>query len=159
MKITDLMTMNVLMYLLLFGAAVAVYLIEKRDWVCTNSYDLWATCHKGDGMPYRGSKPSPSDSCPTLLKKIDLAANAERNSIKWRRSLILAATICVLVFGLVVMPGRLPEWTQMYVAVLLTTFVLYFNFNYYSYHRYKEPTEYIEESTDLLGEKIARGQC
>ncbi len=110
-------------------------------------------------MPYRGSKPILSDRCPQLLKKIEIAANAEKNSIKWRRSFILAAVICLLVYGLVVMPGRLPEWTQMYVAAIIATFVLYFNFNYYSYHRYKKPTKYIEEATALLAEKIAKNQC
>ena len=159
MKITDLMTMNVLMYLLLFGAVVAVSLIEKRDWTCTNSYDLLQECHEGDGMPYKGSKPSPNDSCPQLLEKINIAAEAEQSSIKWRRAFTLAAVICILVWGLVVMPGGLPDWTKMYVSIIIATFVLYFNFNYYSYHRYKAPQEYIEESTRFLNEKIAAGTC
>lgn len=159
MKVKDILTVNVLMYFLLFGAVIIIYLIEKRDWGCINSHNLWESCYKGDGMPYRGSKPILSDRCPQLLKKIEIAANAEKNSIKWRRSFILAAVICLLVYGLVVMPGRLPEWTQMYVAAIIATFVLYFNFNYYSYHRYKKPTKYIEEATALLAEKIAKNQC
>lgn len=159
MNARDLLTLNTLMYLFLFGAILLVCTIEKRDWVCTNSYDLWTSCYEGDGMPYRGSKPSLSDDCQTLLKKVDMAANAETHSIKWRRSFALGAIICLLIFGLVVTPGQLPEWTQMYVAIIIATSVLYFNFNYYSYHRFKKPAEYIEESTDLIREKIVKGQC
>jgi Ca2+/Na+ antiporter len=91
--------------------------------------------------------------------KIDIAASAEQKSIKWRRSFILSVVICVLVFVLVVMHGNLPYWPYMYAAVIISTFVLYFNFNYYSYHYYNRPTENIKKSTELLFEKISTGQC
>jgi hypothetical protein len=159
MEISDLLTVNVLMYILLFGAVIVVHLIERRDWECTNPYKLLEECHEGNGMPYNGSKPTQTDGCKDLLKKINIAAGAEQKSIKWRRSFILSVIICILVFGLVVMPGNLPYWPYMYAAIIISTFVLYFNFNYYSFHRYNRPTEYIKESIALLFEKISLGQC
>ena len=141
---------NVIMYILLFGFTLLVYNIEKRDWTCTNSYDLAEKCKVGDGMPYHGSKPEEGDDHRTLVKKINIAAGAEPNSIKWRRALTLAVSICLVLFLLVITPGNLPQWTQMYICVIIATFILYFSFNYYSYHRFKTPKEYIEKSTEML---------
>jgi len=156
MKMNDVLTLNVLMYLLIFGAAIIVAVIESRDWRCTNSYDLLSGCDKGEGMPYRGSKPSDSDNYNELLSKISLAAKSEKRSIKWRRAFVLATTIATLIFVLVVTPASLPEWTKFYLAVIIGAAVMYYNFNYYSYHLYREPQINIDDAVLLLKNKISQ---
>lgn len=144
------LTLNTYMYILLAIFLLAVYLIEKRDWTCMNSYDLTDACIKGDGMPYRGSRPLETDSPKELLQKINIASRTEQNSIKWRRAFILSCSIMFLVYILLITPSSLPHWTTFYLATITGFSVLYFSFNYYSYHRFKKPGEYIRLSTKYL---------
>ena len=144
---------KVVMYLLIFGIAIVVALIEGRDWKCLNAYSPEG-CISGEGMPYRGSKPESSDDVSTLLNKIDIAASAETESIKWRRALTLGVASVLLTSILVFTPGKLPKWTKFYTATLLMTTVLYYSFNYYSYHMYQTPQNNIRKTTELLRKKI-----
>ena len=145
-----MLTLNVIAYIAIFLFIGIVYLIEKRDWTCTNSYDVTKECIKGDGMAYRGSKPSSSDSTATLFDKILLASGAENASIKWRRALLLSFSVIIVCYLLVITPGRLPVWTQFVTCVLIGAGLLYFSFNYYSYHRFRVPEQYIQESIQVL---------
>ena len=154
-----MLSLDVIMYIVLLLLLLLVFLVEKRDWRCINSYDLWSECQVGEAMPYRGSTPKPEDTCSELLDKINIASDAENNSIKWRRAFILAAVICIVIFGLVVSPGRIPVYTDLYISVIIATFILYFNFNYYSYHHFREPSKKIHASTKILSERISRGMC
>ena len=144
---------NVVMYTILLGITLIVLNIERRDWSCTNAYDLLEECKVGSGTMFYGSKPEEGDEAHTLLKKINIAAGAETNSIKWRRALTLAVSICLVLFLLVITPGNLPQWTQMYICVIIATVILYFSFNYYSFHRFGTPRKYIEESTEMLARR------
>ena len=141
---------NVLMYALLVIALIVVQIIEKRDWSCINSYNFFAGCEHGEAMPYRGARPQPEDTTLDLLDRIDIASEAEQNSIKWRRSFLIGGFISIILFAVIVTPGRLPDWPKMYACVLISTFVLYFHLNYYSYHRYKVPMEYTKEATERI---------
>ncbi len=148
-----LLTTNTLMYLLIFLATIIVFRIEKSEWECVNPYEWWKPCKIDEGMPYRGSKPEPSDDCSILLNKINIAAGAEQASIKWRRAFILAVLTTLLSFVLVITPASLPEWNTFYVVVLIGWTVIYFNLNNYSYHKYNVPQDYITKSVELLREK------
>lgn len=146
--------LDYIMYGVLLVIVILVSYIESRDWKCENSYDITQPCKQNDGMPYRGSKPDDEDSSEILLRKINKASEAEQNSIKWRRSVVMAITITFLIYVLVITPSSLPKWTEFYLVSIIAAAVMYYNFNYYSYHNYKKPQEYIEKCTTLLGERI-----
>lgn len=145
---------NVVMYIILFLMVALVLRIETRDWACSNAYQMNEYCDGKGAMPYRGSKPEEGDSVSTLLYKIDVAAGAEQKSIKWRRALTLSFFIALISYGLVITPGKLPKWTDMYLVILIGTSILYFSFNYYSYHAFKNAEENIKQSTDMLRERV-----
>lgn len=139
--------MNFVMYTLLFIGVVCVVKVEKKDWDCSNRnpYAISEMCIPGEGNPYKGTTPVHGDDVPTLLEKIQKAASVENRSVKWRRSLILGFSICILLWILVISPGHLPEWPKMYLSVILAAGVLYYGFNYYSYHMFDKPKENIEK--------------
>lgn len=149
----NFITLNVLMYILIFGLTVYVSLAEGKEWKCYDPYNVFSKCEKADGMPYRGSKPNPSDDCSTLLKKINIAAGASSKSIIWRRSLVLSVIIAFVAFILVITPGSLPSWTKFYLVTLIGIVFIYYSLNYYDYHKYNTPREYITESTEMIKKK------
>ena len=152
-------SVNVVMYLIIFGLVVFVFLTEQADWKCPGVTNFLFNCEGEEGMPYKGSKPHKNDGCNELLAKINIAAAAQGNSIKWRRSFMLAVLITVIVFSLVLTPGKLPIWIQFYIVVIIITSILYFNMNYYDYHKYNIPRNYIKESTGILAQKINSDTC
>jgi len=147
------------MYVVIFGLSIFVLLTEQADWKCPGVTNYLFNCQGEGGMPYRGAKPSQSDTCSQLLSKINLAASSSSKSIKWRRSFLLAVLIALLVFVLVVTPGKLPSWTQFYITVIIITTIFYFNLNYHDYHKLNIPRDYIAESSALIEEKIRKGEC
>ena len=151
MKLDTNLITNLIMYLILFILCLVVVWIEKRDWMCKNLFSSPEDeCNGDDGMPYRGSKANESDTLPILLEKINVAAGAERKSIKWRRAFILGVVIMTLVFVLIITPGSLPSWTKFYTCVIIAFSLLYFSFNYYSYHRFNTPENHINENVKII---------
>jgi hypothetical protein len=144
------------MYSLIIVAFIIIFIIEKRDWDCLNAYQLYEKCKVGEGMCYRGSTPHNADDCEVLLNKIDKAAGAEKKSIKWRRAFILSVIIVFAIFTLLVTKASLPDWTTFYLAVIISTFTLYFSFNNYSYHKYSVPTNNIKRATNLIRERCLK---
>jgi len=148
------MDMNVIMYILLFGTVVYITLMEHADWFCSDLHGFTFTECKGEGLPYRGSTPSSSDSILTLLHKIDIGSKAENNSIKWRKAALLSVIIVLALFTLVCTPGSLPEWNIFYTGSFISFAVLYFMLNFYSYHYSSLPEKNIRDSVKLLKEKL-----
>lgn len=141
---------NIVGYSAIGFGLLGVYLIERRDWECLNSYQLYEKCKPGEGMAYRGSTPSSTDPPNVLLEKINKAAMSEYNSIKWRRALVISAGMVVIVFALFCTPGRLPKWYVFLGALLACFGVMYFIFNYYSFHRFMVPANNIKKCTEYL---------
>ena len=138
---------DVVMYLILLGVTLYTARVEKKDWECATPHS--DECD-GNGMPHRDSKPQKDDSCFRLVQRIEKAAGTERRSIKWRRALITSVIIMTLLYVLVITPGGLPSWPQFYISVIVGSFVLRFQFAYYSYHRFKKAEENIYEATSSL---------
>lgn len=141
---------EIVMYVIILGLALFLASSEHKDWGCEDPYILFEKCKPAEGMSYRGSKPEKDDDCSTLLKKINIAASAPSKSIKWRKSFVVSVIISLLIFGLVVSPGRLPKWTTFYLSVLIGFAVVYFSLNFYDFHKYNTPREYIAEATDMI---------
>jgi len=125
---------NILMYVVIFSAVAYITIAECADWFCEDLHGLTFKECKGEGMPYRGSTPKEGDDVPTLLTKIDIGAQTDTKAIKWRRASLLSALIMLAMWLLICTPGRLPEWHQYYLSFMIGFAILYFGFNYYSYH-------------------------
>lgn len=129
---------------------------EVQDNKCSNIYFngfFKDSCRPGDG-PFRDQKPLPTDDCPLLFTKINEAANYDQNSVKWRRALIYGSIISVLLWTLVILPqGGMPNIRSLVLTILISSFVLYFMFNYYSYHVSSIPASYVKQAVDLVQQK------
>jgi hypothetical protein len=147
MKIVD-----IIMYLILLAFVIFAAYIDKKDWECPDPFAPKEDCH-GVGMNLWNTKPSEDDTPKELVEKINKAAKAEGGSVKWRRSLVMSALIVFVIFILIITPGSLPHWTKFYVSVLAAFAILYVQFSYYSYHRYKDGEDNIIEATGNLLDK------
>lgn len=136
MRIFESSLENILMYLLLAAITVFVFLVENKDIKCPTPNSSKEECKEGGGMAFSYTKPEHSDTCHQLISKIEKAAGAEQASIKWRRSLIMAITVMVVMWFLVGTPGGLPDWKILYLSIIVSYVILFANYNYYSYHVY-----------------------
>lgn len=144
-------------YLILIVVFVFVWWKEKKDWECSNIDDPYEKCD-GNGMPFRNSFPSETDTLTELSNKIDIASGAEVRSIKWRRSFIYATIISVTIFILIFQLSknqysdwkRFLNWRILYLMILVSFCILYFQFNYYSYHRFSIAEENTKKATKIM---------
>jgi hypothetical protein len=104
-------------------------------------------------MSFAGSKPSPSDSCDTLLKKITISSGATQNAIIWRRALLTSIIIIVLVSVLIATPALLPNWIPLYLGVFIGFIIISGVQQWYNYHVWSKPLSWTQESVALLYEK------
>lgn len=142
-------TFDILMYVVLLSLVIYVAWMERQDWECPTLHSPLEECD-GNGMPHRNSKPQPNDTCYELTQRIRRAAGAERRSIKWRKSLVLAAVIMFFLWILLLTPGGLPRWTQFYLSVIIGFTIIRAHFAWYSFHRFKAPEEHIYMAVDRL---------
>lgn len=152
---------NVLMLLVPIFFALFLLRIERKDIKCEVLDDV-NTCH-GDGMSWAGSRPSENDSVSTLLNKIKKAANAETHSIKWRRAFLLAVVMVYIFVVLNLAFGEkeecnfftsIPDCRNVFILISIFFIVLYFTYDYYSYHIYSIPREHIRNSVKYIGKKL-----
>lgn len=142
------------MYALIVGILILVFMLESSDWLCDDIWGNMLTVCKGEGMPCRGSLPSEDDNVQALMGRIKSAAKAETRHIKWRRAMIYSILIMFAIWGLAVTPGRLPNWEQFYLTVIICFAFLYFGFNFFSYHYNTIAEENILKSLKLLKTKL-----
>jgi hypothetical protein len=148
-------------------AEVSVYIVlalvlyyftntELADVTCPqgpNTKDR-SLCREGNGKSYNGSAPKSKDTTASLLKKIDIAATAERRDVVWRRCYIIACACLILLFTLAL--GRWPSASEAVLTVLIIMTVSYFAHNFYNYHHNSHPEKNILDSTALLQERIRK---
>jgi hypothetical protein len=140
--------------------------LDKNDWECrggpysrgllsTSMSNQTAVCN-GDGMPtgYSGSALM-SMTTGEVVKNVSLHSKAETRSVKWRRAAALALIICSLVTIVTENPNNDP-WkgvgtTRKFgvLSVLIFT-VLYFYFNWHSYHRLSPIEARIDTGLEIL---------
>lgn len=147
----DIDASNSIAYIILLVVFVFVWWKEKKDWECNNIDDPYEAC-TGNGMPFRNSFPSEADNASELLNKIEIAGGAESRSIKWRRSFIYATISSVLIFVLIfqLKHQMFRDWRILYLMIGVIFVVLYFQYNYYSYHRFSVAEENIKLATKLF---------
>lgn len=142
------------MYVILIGLFLLVLRVENKDNNCSDPWKKDAVCDGFSGMPFSGNKPEPGDSCSQVLDKIHRAADSENRMIKWRRAFILAVASSLAIFLLILTPRTLPPFQILYLTTAVIWAVLYFSFNYYSYHLLSIPKEQIQ-----AGVKQLRSSC
>jgi hypothetical protein len=110
----------------------------------------------GGGMAYKNSKPDLDDEPSELLDKIERASYTEELTVKWRRCYILAFFIMTLSWAFVMFPiiGRFPRFYEAGMLIFIAMMIIYYSFNYYAFHHYEAPTQYIRASTELLRDKL-----
>ena len=147
------LTLGVVMYALIFAAAIYMWKVEHIDVHCPNFNSTAEQCESEGGMAFSGSRPSDTDDCQTLIRKIRKGAGAEQRSIKWRRSFLLSVAIMLIASLLVLTPGRLPDWKTFYLSVLISFAVIFGSYVYYSYHVYGLAEQWMDKSLDELEQK------
>lgn len=146
-------TQNVIAYVIIAVLLIKVWMTEHKDIHCPNFTASESECQQQGGAAFAGTQPNDTDSCNALLNKISKAAGTEPATIKWRRSLLLAAGIMLATWFLVITPGRLPDYKIMVFSILLAYVVLFGSFNYYSYHVFGVAEQWIKSSVDELRAK------
>lgn len=142
--------LNYVMFAMITLLAISAVWLDRQDWECPDLYSPRSECSPGIGMPIRNTKPSENDSPCQILQKIDRAAQAERQNIKWRQSIYLAIIINFAIFVLVVSPGHLPTWPTFFTSSIIVSSILYFHLNWYSYHRYSFAEDHIHKNVVKL---------
>lgn len=97
---------------------------------------------------YTPGIPRDSNSLKTLLRKIRVLTAAERNSVKWRRCLLLSLLIIFLIFTFVIC--RYPTYREFILSLTLIFMGLYLTFSLYSKFYFSE----IEKISKKITEKI-----
>lgn len=144
---------NITMYIIIFAFAVREIIIENMDWKCVmGDGTTTEKCDWTAGMPYRGSKAEPGDDTSALLDRIDIASKADSMTIKWRRAVFTSVIILAVVFFFIA--GGLPKWTVFYAGTIVSTALLYFIGNFYSYHYYAVPEKIIQENTKMIRQQL-----
>ena len=148
--------LNELLYLGYLVFFLLILFVEHRDLYCSQ---IWSKECTGEGMSYQGTQPLEGDSPKTLVHRLVRAAGSENRSIKWRRALILSS-IVVAVILLVIIPltgdevFSLPRF-DLYITCVLSSFaILYFSFNYYSYHIFNKGRNNAKNAGKELLEQI-----
>lgn len=145
----NFLPLSVLMYTLLFLFTVFIFIVEVRDWKCSNPYHVLQPCRPGEGWCYKNSTPQDGDSQDELLDKIKRASRADKRSVKWRKAFLFSVLIFLFAFPLVLTPGRLPPWFQFYGSTLIAMLILYASSNFHAMHCDK-PRANIDLALSLL---------
>lgn len=108
---------------------------------------------KGMECSYYQSEPSKADRTDVLLQKIEHAAAAEHDAIKWRRSLIVAVVTSLV--GQLLMCGGTVDGKNFLIQTLVTFTISYMVQDYYSYHVYDYPLRVqIPKATSILAARL-----
>jgi len=158
-----MISQNGIMYILLLIGVLFFWYLEHKDVHCPNFGASKEECDSKGGMSFSNTKPNDTDSCKTLISKIHKAAGAEQASVKWRRAMILSASIMTLMWVLItVIPKKhrggaylfgLPSWQTFYISTIIGFSVLLGSYLYYSYHVFGIAENWIRDSLKELEDK------
>ncbi len=142
----DLMAYSALVY-----ACYKAVASEHKDMYSNGDSKLIGDGH---GKYYYKGKKDDKDTVETLLDKINILADTSKNTVKWRRCLILG-TVSALIVSLLTF-NRFPTGKQFFMILLPIFGTFYASFNYYEYHYDRYPREYIHENTKQIGDNFVK---
>lgn len=143
-------------YTALFGFTLKILTVENKDLRCPYLQASEEECRARGGMPFADTSPEPGDSAKTLRQKVDKALKHESAAIKWRRSLVLSVFINLGLTALVY--RKIPPWWKFYTGVIVTYFVIFGYFNYYSFHISNEAEKNGRASLKEMYQKLSQHQ-
>lgn len=149
---------NTIVYVLLLTAFIFIFRTEMTDVHCPKlKGSTPKDCEEQGGMSYSGTRPNDTDSCKTLIEKIYKGAGAEQASIKWRRALLLAMVvvllICVFLGSKLGNFNFLPDWRTYCMGVLIAFVIILGSFMYYSFHVFGVAESWMKGSIKELEKK------
>lgn len=145
---------DICLYSLLCLGTYKAYKAERLDLYCPAEIKKYCKDKCGDnkGKYYEKGQPKNSDNINELLNKIKISTNCEASTVKWRRSLLLAMIISLLI-SLIILQ-RFPSGKEMFLMVFITFIIIYFSFSYYEYHYNKYPMININKSVNYIRNKL-----
>jgi hypothetical protein len=148
------MIIDIIIYIIVIFLVIKAYKSEALDLFCGKDVKSYCKnlCGDNKGKYYVDGQGDKDDSIPTLLSKIEINASADDNTVKWRRSLLLAFICTMLIF--IVVLTKLPTGTELITTVLIIFIITYFSFSFYQYHYYRYPTFNIHKNVNLLRQKL-----
>jgi uncharacterized membrane protein len=145
---------NISLYGLLGFSAYKAYTSERLDLYCPGEVNKYCKnlCGDNKGKYYIQGQPKNTDNVNELLNKIKISANATLNTVKWRRSLLLAVVIAIFISMIIL--EKFPSGKQLFLMVFLTFIIIYFSFSYYEYHYEKYPVNNIHKSINYIRNQL-----
>lgn len=140
-----------LIYILVALFLLFVLYKERRDLGCPDN-PIMTSCINTDIRIVKETKPDPSDSTPTLFRKIEKAANFAEGWVTWRLSVIIATTI--ILGGCYIIYQRGPTEWELVVGILVGTIAVYFGINFYLYHYVGKIAENVDAAVDDLRGRV-----
>lgn len=134
-------------------ALYIIYLILIYVLLTKETEDLYyskESSKHGDGYgkftyPYKYNK---GDTKKDILKKIEALSKHDKDLPKWRRSL-LVATIIMIIISIVVY-RKLISFPKFFLYILVIFCIMYFSFNYYDYHHTNHALKYTRKNLEKL---------
>jgi hypothetical protein len=145
---------TIIVYIIVIFLLIKAYKSEALDIFCPpgcKEYDK-KYCGDGKGKYYINGMGNDKDDIPVLLNKIELNANIDENTVKWRRCLVLAIISSILLFLIVF--SKLPSGSELMMSILIIFLVFYFSFSFYQWHYTKFPAFNIYKNINILRKKL-----
>jgi hypothetical protein len=139
-----------LVYLLIGLFVIHVLYRERIDLGCPTN-PIGTSCSNKDIAIVRDTRPEPSDPTPTLLKKVDKAANFANRWVTWRLAILLSVPAIILIYYITYQ--RFPSELELLVGIVVITGVTYYTINYYIYHFIDQVKDNITDSVDILRDR------
>lgn len=149
---------NIIIYTIVIYIIIFAIRSEKLDLFCPKEYSKEYDCKEcgdGKGKYYIDGKGNLSDSPSVLLDKIILVSKYQENTVKWRRSIVLAFIICIL-FSLLVL-RRFMEGYELVISMFTIFIIIYQSYSYYQFHYDRYPEFYIKKNVEYLRKKFDLG--
>lgn len=138
-------------YFLIFIFLIFALLAEYSDLYCPHP-KCKNLCRKGHGMPYYHGIGKEDDDFDVLLNKIKLTVRYENNSVKWRRAIIIAFIITLILIPLLYC--RLADLYEIIIIFIVVYLALYLCFIFYNDTLSSEAVEVVDKNCKLLRQKI-----
>jgi cation transport ATPase len=146
---------DVIMYILLVLFGIFIFQAENRELKGCEVYTIFnSECDPSKSIFNFGMIPKAVDSTKEIKDKMMKAATIDTRVVKWRLTMVLAIIISFLTYLLIMTPGSLPPWNQLYITVLLCFTAIYMYFSFMSFHGSKDSIRNIKVGCDLLISRI-----
>jgi len=145
---------NISLYGILGIGLYKSFFSEKSDLFCPPEVKKYCKnlCGDNKGKYYIKGQPKNTDSVNELLNKIKISTTCGSNTVKWRRSFLIAIVVC-LAISLIILE-KFPDGKLLFLMVFITFIIIYFSFSYYEYHYEKYPMINIDKSVNYIRNKL-----